>query len=183
MMTYDEMVQEGRRLLDAETSVMWQLGDLALAVRKPDRSRPGDAPLQDFARDIGATYETIGTYRGVARSWPKKHRVAGASFAAHRALGSHPDRFKLLKPGMTERSARRLAGHTKAKALGSITTVTDAIVRLRAARSWIRSGSKAVSARAKLTAEERRQLHEECDGVKDAIAELDALLIPARKVA
>ena len=70
-----------------------------------------DDQLEQLADDIGSDLTAAGlkSYREVARAWPLDQRVA-ASWTAHRTLKNLPNRFDVIKPGMTLRQAQRATG-------------------------------------------------------------------------
>ena len=48
--------------------------------------------------------------RTVALAWPEEKRLPDVSFTVHAELASEPNRFELIRPGLTKRQARVLAG-------------------------------------------------------------------------
>jgi hypothetical protein len=60
--------------------------------------------------ETGRTIPTLLSFRTVALAWPPERRCEGASFTAHSELAAEPGRFELIRPGMTKRQARVLAG-------------------------------------------------------------------------
>jgi hypothetical protein len=60
--------------------------------------------------ETGRTLTTLLSFRTVALAWPPAQRCEGASFSTHAELAAEPGRFELIRPGMTKRKARVLAG-------------------------------------------------------------------------
>lgn len=82
------------------------LGDLVVSAGPMD-----DTELGLLAKEIGHGLKTgqLKSYREVAEAWPADRRVA-ASWTTHRTLAKQPNRFDLIKPGMTLRAAQVAAG-------------------------------------------------------------------------
>ena len=107
------LIEEGRALLQQEGRLNWRWGDLVGRVMppgSPDRER-----LVEWAQEIGwfDTGRTLGTLlslRTVALAWPADKRLPGVSFTVHAELAAVPNRFELIRPGLTKRKARVLAG-------------------------------------------------------------------------
>jgi hypothetical protein len=79
----------------------WAIGDLLLEVP--------ESLIQPFATELGQDTQAFRLYRAVAAAWPVGSRVA-ASWTAHRELMHDHTRFEIIKPGMTMREARVVAG-------------------------------------------------------------------------
>src|SRR5262245_54834930 len=106
------LVEEGRTLLQQEGNLNWRWADLVARVMPPGSGRE---LLVEWATAIGwletgRTITTLLTFRTVALAWPPDQRCTGASFTAHAELAAEPNRFTLIRPGMTKRQARVLAG-------------------------------------------------------------------------
>src|SRR3954447_22156832 len=107
------LVEEGRALLQQEGNLNWRWADLVARVMPPG-SADRDV-LVEWATAIGwletgRTISTLLTFRTVALAWPPDKRCLAASFTAHAELAAEPNRFALIRPGMTKRQARVLAG-------------------------------------------------------------------------
>lgn len=79
----------------------WALGDLMLEI--PEHR------MGSYAVDVSTPESELRRYRDVAERWPVEHRVA-ASWSAHRDLKDLPERFEVIRPGMTVRQAAEAAG-------------------------------------------------------------------------
>lgn len=62
--------------------------------------------------ETNISYDQLKDIRSTARAWPKNKRKARCAHGTYRALASHPDRFKLIRDGMTEHEARVLKADT-----------------------------------------------------------------------
>lgn len=107
------LVEEGRALLKQEGNLNWRWADLVARVMPPG-SADRDV-LVSWAEEIGwletgRTVATLLSFRTVALAWPPERRCDGASFTAHSELAAEPNRFELIRPGLTKRQARVLAG-------------------------------------------------------------------------
>src|SRR3954452_25243064 len=107
------LVEEGRTLLKQEGNLNWRWADLVARVMPPG-SADRDV-LVAWGEEIGwletgRTITTLLSFRTVAVAWPPERRCEGASFTAHSELAAEPNRFELIRPGMTKRQARVLAG-------------------------------------------------------------------------
>jgi hypothetical protein len=97
-------VSAGRRLIAEAGRRQWELGDLALRIAplSADGVRNGSEKiLDDFADEIGTSYEVLRQYRGVAAAWPPGTRVPGGSYTLHRELRNDPDREDTLRSYVT----------------------------------------------------------------------------------
>jgi hypothetical protein len=109
--SWDELVAAGRALVDEDALRPWRYGDLALEAAPIGGGKRADK-LAKWAAEVGwdrldRSMDTLINYRGVAAAWPAERRV-DASWTAHQRLASHPERFELIKPGMTVDEAERL---------------------------------------------------------------------------
>jgi hypothetical protein len=102
--SYDELVAEGRKLIDQDTDIKWRLGELALELvpitpeRKSwDEEAENRATLERFANDLGISFSRLREYRAVADKWPAEKRNPAYSFYIHTLLAFQSDRFKLIK--------------------------------------------------------------------------------------
>jgi hypothetical protein len=106
------LVEEGRALLKQEGTLNWRWADLVARVMPPGSDRD---VLVTWAEEIGwietgRTISTLLSFRTVALAWPPESRCEAASFTAHSELAAEPNRFELIRPGLTKRQARVLAG-------------------------------------------------------------------------
>lgn len=124
-LTYKQLVARGKKLAVKTHKLQWEWGDLALEVcpRTFDKERQDDQwhperkisrRLRLFIQDTECPYafNTLNRMRGVSHAWPKNRRVE-AAWGVHDVLASDPDRFKLIKPGMTRREATDIATNRK----------------------------------------------------------------------
>ncbi|MEU7901206.1 DUF6192 family protein [Nonomuraea sp. NPDC049152] len=119
---YEQLVAEGRELVDIQTRAQFALGDKALEI-EPMQPHGGAHPdpsemlfsvsdvLQMFADDLGIAPATLETHRWVASRWPAAQRRAGVSYTIHRILASirnEEERFaRLANPPFDERTRQR----------------------------------------------------------------------------
>lgn len=114
-------VARGRQLANRGRRASWEIADLALEVcpiRRGSRgnSHSNDATqqvLERLSNDAGLDQSAtvLRRWRLAADAWPIDKRVEGCAIEAHLILATHPQRFKLLKPGMSINEARRLRPH------------------------------------------------------------------------
>jgi hypothetical protein len=165
MISYEDCVQRGREIVVAQSSMNWELGDLArkvVNVYKNDFSGSLEIPeiLEKWARDIGcdASIGHIMNLRKVSQKWPKSRRISGVSWTVHRVLAYQDNRFDIIKPGMTKVDAEALVGRTIAHSRVAL-TVADGIRRLQSAEGWIKSAARVDYSNA---SEDELQLIGEC---------------------
>ncbi|NKS56344.1 hypothetical protein GS504_01780 [Rhodococcus hoagii] len=119
---YEQLVDQGRDLVEQQTRCQFALGDAALEI-EPLHPHGGahlgpDAELltvsqalELFADDIGAPYCTIRTYRWVSARWPAAQRQPTVSHHVHRILAAIPDdeeRYAAIaSPPLQERTGER----------------------------------------------------------------------------
>lgn len=112
-MTWKQIIAKGKQLNARETSLAWAWGDLIIEAvdswpetKTSNGKKPIEAPIRAFIRETETeiAYGTLVFRYYVTLAWPKDKRV-NASFSAHYALMSHPDRFDLIKDGMTKSQA------------------------------------------------------------------------------
>jgi hypothetical protein len=107
------LVAEGRALLQQEGNLNWRWGDLVARVmppHSPDRGQLVEWAEQIGWFDTGRTLPTLLFLRTVALAWPEEKRLSEVSFTVHAELAAMPNRFELIRPGLTKRQARVLAG-------------------------------------------------------------------------
>jgi hypothetical protein len=129
--TWKELVAEGRRLMEEEADLKWHWVDLVAEVEPldvPGKGTGGHDRLRKWAEEIGwfgaeRAFETLLNYRQIARAWPADRRRQGASFTAHAELRSHPERFTVIKDGMSAGQARKAAG-TRPRELAEVRAET-----------------------------------------------------------
>lgn len=115
---YNQLVREGRDLVEQQSRCQWKLGEAALEI-EPLRTHGGTSgegselltvseALHLFAEDIGVNYSSLKHWRWVAARWPEEYRVAGVSHTIHRILASISDpdeRFaRIQDPPLDERT-------------------------------------------------------------------------------
>jgi hypothetical protein len=116
---YDQLVAEGRGLVEQQSRCQFALGDRALEI-EPIRPRGGAHPGPDeelvsvgdairiYAEDIGMPVSTLTGYRWVSSRWPNDRRAAGVSHYVHRVLAGRDDRFDMIgKPPKNARTGER----------------------------------------------------------------------------
>ncbi|MER7772369.1 DUF6192 family protein [Kitasatospora sp. NPDC096140] len=118
---YDELVAEGRDLVEQMGRCQFRIGDMALEI-EPMRPVGGGehgvdevftvtGSLKRFAEDIGLSFHTVKTYRWTASRRPAERRQPKVAHGIHRVLGSIEDeerRFAvILDPPVHERSGSR----------------------------------------------------------------------------
>lgn len=116
---YDQLVTEGRNLVEQQSRCQFELGDRALEI-EPLQPRGGAHPGQGvellsvtdgiamYAQDIGLAASTIMDYRWVASRWPTGQRVGTVSHYIHKVLAGHDNRYALIqKPPKNIRTGER----------------------------------------------------------------------------
>ncbi|WP_301121286.1 DUF6192 family protein [Mycolicibacterium fortuitum] len=116
---YDQLVAEGRGLVEQQTHCQFALGDRALEI-EPIRPHGGAHPdtaqepfgvgeaLRMYAEDIGVPQSTLKNYRWVSSRWPKNKRAKGVSHYIHKVLAGSDQRFTLIgKPPTNARTGQR----------------------------------------------------------------------------
>lgn len=95
---YDELVAQGRELVELASRAQFKLGDTALEIaplhsggKYADPGFQVEVSLAGYASDIGLSVRTLLTYRYVASRWPAAKRVAGVSHYIHKILASLDD--------------------------------------------------------------------------------------------
>ena len=127
-----ELVQRARSLVSRNN---WNLGDTALRIA-PIGERGGDytsfdtrvsklreEKLRRFAEETEIPYQSLRAYRFTASRWPEGRRLSLVSHRAHVELQGLPDRFDLIRPGLTVTEARELA-HTSTSGRGGLPAPT-----------------------------------------------------------
>lgn len=107
------LVEEGKALLRQEGNLNWRWGDLVARVmppNSPDRGRLVEWAEQIGWFETGRSLPTLLSLRTVALAWPEEKRLPDVSFTVHAELAAVPNRFALIRPGLTKRQARVLAG-------------------------------------------------------------------------
>lgn len=120
------------------------------------------------AAKLEMSLATMLEYRNTALAWPPNRRVDGATHSAHRALVAHPNRFNILKPGMSFKEASLAAGrdlgHIKKRfeRKGGTPTYEDVFGHMRWGNDlWQLAASEVTSL--KLTYQQRDRLQEKID--------------------
>jgi hypothetical protein len=127
---WQELVSETRT---AASTSAWVVGDNALRVELHH--------LGEFAEEVEVSYDTVKRRRWVASRWPSVNRFTETSFKVHDVLASRPDRFDLIKAGMTVKEAKAKIGQSIVDRGGApvptlisvIHEITEVKRRLRAA--------------------------------------------------
>lgn len=139
-MTWHHIVEEARRLKVKHASVMWAWADLcAKAAPEAKGSREKLEQLKVDA-ELEQTVGTLVVYRAVALAWPVEKRCPSAAFNAHKALMTHPDRFTIIREGLTENQARIINGNKASS--GRKGSFVDALAYMRSARGFWGSANK-----------------------------------------
>ncbi|MFD5467986.1 DUF6192 family protein [Kitasatospora sp. NPDC127059] len=130
---YDELVAEGRDLVEQIGRCQFRIGDMALEIEPMRLAGGGEhgadeaftvaTSLRLFAEDIGLSFHTVKGYRWTSSKWPATHRQPKVSHSIHRILASIEDpehRFAvILDPPVHERSGtRRWTRDAASRALG-----------------------------------------------------------------
>ena len=170
---WNSLVKRGKTLVGHQRENQWAIADLILAVTPVEMFPTGihseftvkDA-LRAFAREIdldmklGALLE----YRANAIAWPPGKRCLGASWSAHRALGPHPDRFNLMRPGLTHKQATELAGRKKwTPPSNKLTAEPEEIRSIIAWANRLLRRAETLTANSVLNYKERAKFHELVD--------------------
>jgi hypothetical protein len=103
--TWDDEVEEGKRLVAGLDAGQMRLGEIA------DRLEPkyGESTLARYAQAIGTNVNTLQNYRSVYGTWHEDSKVTVfPKFSVAKALVKHPDRAKIVEnqPEITEREAK-----------------------------------------------------------------------------
>ncbi len=89
-------VREGRALAKQGKDAAFALGDLALRIAptgKDGAHNGSERVLMEYAKEVGVEYNALSLYRAVSNKWPKRARIAGASWSAHRESMDDPKRL------------------------------------------------------------------------------------------
>lgn len=120
-----QQIEKGKTLAKRQKSLSWAIGDYCLEmIPASEGGGPGNAKVQaqldKLIQLTGLEYgvTTLDGYRLTARQWPKKRRLTTASFTTHQVLSWHPDRFKIITPGMSVHEAEMLRAASGAGARG-----------------------------------------------------------------
>lgn len=185
MRSYSELVEAARKLSEESLSLMWAWGDLALEVAPSGyagKARLGahqetvDTLLLRWMHDAGCecALSVMKNYRDTSRNWPPERRVK-AAHGAHRLLNGHPERFEILKPGMTCSQVRLFLGGTSAIrriAAHKRGTVSEGIRYILSGASFLRTGGRILMYR-DLSDEQRADLMDALGIVYEELAVLD----------
>lgn len=99
---YEQLVAQGRELVELASRCQWRLGDFALEIEplRPvggSHAGPGqdlgsvDETLSRFAEDLQIALSTVKSYRYVAARWPAERRAKEVSHKVHMILSSVED--------------------------------------------------------------------------------------------
>lgn len=170
-MTYDEAVSIGRDLVTRETEVLWEVGDLLkMLVRDEQKINPSLSKRAIVARwssDTDSPWAISYLVRviHVATKWPKKYRVKETSFSVHSILTPSPNRFEIIKPGMTQRAASALVGSGELST--RVTHKSSVHDLIRSAGSWMNSALKRVEEHPSFSKEDVEQWTADVDYLDD----------------
>lgn len=133
-----ELVVESTDVERRGSALMWSWGDLCIEV-VPEHGKTAyvghvGALLDLWMDDYSCPYsrQSIRSFRKVSRAWPRDKRK-NAPWGTHHVLTPHPDRFTLIRDGMTAEGARRVLGQ---RAPIRERQKSDPIECAKAARSW-----------------------------------------------
>jgi hypothetical protein len=106
-------IQRGKELVVNISKNQYALGELADRIEKSY----GNHTLEDFAKAIGISYDTLKGHRYVWRRW-KDSPVKPRNFSVARALASYKDRDEFIRqwPDAIEEEAREYVKHSKKEA-------------------------------------------------------------------
>lgn len=135
-----QLVADTKELDREQTRLQWAWADLSLelvpvGVAGGDHSLQGvllQAFLDDF--EVPWTKATLHTLRQTAAAWPKSRRKK-TSFAVHKILKPHTDRYRLIRNDMTVAEALSIMGR---KAPEAHSLRQSPVETMAALRSWIR---------------------------------------------
>ncbi|MGY3056264.1 hypothetical protein ACVWZD_005733 [Streptomyces sp. TE3672] len=131
---WTDLVHKGQRLVSAESSGQFALGDIGLSMvpLPPKGKRPPMKAyklMAAYAEEIGLESGRFEEYRLVAGAWPKKERAKGVCWTVHSILSHRHDRFDLIKnpPVYRRTGERRWTCDGAHRALGWKTQVPETI--------------------------------------------------------
>jgi len=158
---YEQLVAQGRELVELASRCQWKLGDFALEVeplRPVGGAHPGvgeeigsvDESLARFADDLALAPSTVKKYRYAAARWPAGHRAKGVSHNVHLILSSIEDeqrRWALIAdPPVDPRTgARRWTTDLAKRAVGQrVNTPVTVVEKVNAIHELVRDEKVAV---------------------------------------
>lgn len=127
---WDRLVKRGIGLNESDQRIRWSIADLLLAATPKRLYHVGGKSaeeestgftlreaLEAFSQEAGIDLNgsSLLAYRQNAIAWPTTKRRLDASWSAHCALCAHPDRYNLIRAGMTHKIATELAGRAPTK--------------------------------------------------------------------
>lgn len=164
--SWEELVAEGRHLVEELTNDKFALGDLineAVTLRQGKRTShdvvksAGDdsTSLHEFAEAVGLSYRQASGYRATASAWPKDHRHYRVSFGVYEELASRDERINVIHDGMTVDEARQVKGNKPKNELAPKTVAEkrEALRELAEDPDVVDEVVEAVSDNPKLTAQ------------------------------
>lgn len=94
-----EYVKQGRRIMRTKSASNFALGDLLNEIIDANPKGHGEveATLTLYAAQIRSTYNSLKTYRSVAKAWPAEMRRKDVPWSVHQALAAVPNRFALIR--------------------------------------------------------------------------------------
>lgn len=119
---WTELVREA---IARDGSRNWFLGDAALEIAPMSTNGTNNRAqdnLQQFADEIGVSWESLDNYRKVAAAWSADTRVSGTSWKVHQMLAG---RQELIKPGMTVTQAHTALGQRNIGRTGPRSSAQD----------------------------------------------------------
>ncbi|MEU2840932.1 DUF6192 family protein [Streptomyces sp. NPDC007076] len=96
---WSRYVRQGRDLVQEESRIQFELGDLALKmvpIGEDGRTHGVFIVLDRYADQIGSNVHTLMEYRAVAHAWPPDQRVPDVAWSVHRAFDALEDRFEVI---------------------------------------------------------------------------------------
>lgn len=163
---WGESVERGRELAAAAARNRWAIADLALETfpwsnktSSANRWTPTEQVprnrMRQWIKETGLemSVQSLAEYRATAHGWPSASRVAGVSFSNHRLLRANPDRFSILRDGVSNSealvatSSKRTGGVSFPRAARSIDT----------SAAFLKTAMKALGRR-QLSAEQMEEL-------------------------
>lgn len=148
-MEWEAALKRAKRLVARESSLSWEWADLLVELLgSVDDIEPG---LQRIATESGydGSWRTLSVRYYVGLAWPPDRRVK-ASFKTHQVLMAHPDRFEIIKDGMSGREANEIIGKGVLARLNgrglNERTITEAIENMAASYRFAKLAMRTLEA-------------------------------------
>lgn len=143
---YEQSVELAKLGIALEESAQWMIGDATLSGLKflmgPKVGPTNIETLSRWVRDIGwqGSRQTLINLRDTSRCWPTRRRVE-AAWSVHFLLRGKPQRFEIIRPGMTVTEVRQILGYSNnnREAMANFLDVETGLRRSEAVLSWARS--------------------------------------------